>query len=141
MGQHVRRRVERRIWSPPSAPLRVVLPTRRAELAGAHDLRADAVLVTLGEGVVDAGSAGGVPESGRDHPLVEPMPGVAERRLQRQAVTGAEPVERDREVVNPDARHSSSFGCDVRPQMAGRAVSRAPPFVGPAAAMRVNRYS
>src|SRR6185369_11395124 len=57
MGQHVHRRVERRVWSPPSAPLRVVLPSRRAELAGAHDLRADAGPVTLGEGVVDAGSA------------------------------------------------------------------------------------
>ena len=76
MGQDVRWRVERRIVAPPSAPLRVVLPTRGAELAGAHDLRADAVLVTLGEGVVDAGSAGSVttqldeseviPESGRD---------------------------------------------------------------------------
>src|SRR6185437_1204987 len=48
MGEHVRRGVERRIRPPPSAPLRVILPTRRAELAGAHDLRADAVSVTLG---------------------------------------------------------------------------------------------
>ena len=53
------------------------------------------------------------------------LPGVPERGVEREAVAGAEPVERDREAVNPDARHGSSFGCDVRPQMAGRAVSRA----------------
>ena len=104
MGQNERRGVERRILSPPSAPLRVVLPARRAELAGAHDLRADAVRVALGEGVVDADSAGGVrrdetellPEAGREHPPVEPMAGVTERGVGGLAVTGAEAVERDR---------------------------------------------
>ena len=110
MGQHVRRRTERRIRSPPPAPLRVVLPAWRAELSGTHDLRADTVRVTLGEGVVDAGRTGFTPGPGREHPLVEAMGGVPERRLQRQALAGAEPVERDREVVNPDARHGSSFG-------------------------------
>ena len=44
------------------------------------------------------------------HPLVEPMPGVAERRLEGLPLAGGEPVERDREVVDADTRHGGSFG-------------------------------
>ena len=51
VGQDVRRRVERRVVAPPPAPLRVVLPARRAELAGAHDLRTDPGSVPLGHRV------------------------------------------------------------------------------------------
>src|SRR5579875_612819 len=115
MGQDVRWRVERRIVTPPSAPLRVVLPAWGAELAGAHDLRTDAMLVTLGEGVVHAGSAGSPttwlddsvvsPEPGREHPFMEPMTGVAEWGVRGLAFTGGESVERDREVVDSGARH------------------------------------
>src|SRR5918995_664648 len=90
-------------------------------LARAHDLRADAVLVALGECVVDAGIAGRasaiatqtrcVPESGREHPLVEPVAGVTERRVGRLPLAGGESVERDREVVDADAGHGCSLGC------------------------------
>jgi hypothetical protein len=121
MGQDVRRRVERRVVPPPPAPLRVVLPAGRAELAGAHDLRADAVLVALGECVVGAGIAGRAsaiaahaqrrPESGREHPPVEPVAGVTERRFGGQPLAGCESVERDREVVDADAGHGCSLAC------------------------------
>ena len=53
VGQDVRRRVERRVVTPPPAPLRVVLPARRAELAGAHDLRTDPGSVPIGHRVIE----------------------------------------------------------------------------------------
>jgi hypothetical protein len=49
-------------------------------------------------------------ELGGEHPLVESMPGVAERRVEGLPLTGGEPVERDGEVVDADARHGGSFG-------------------------------
>lgn len=110
--QHVGGCVERRVLAPPAPPLRVVLPPRRPELAGAHDLRADAGAVTLCERVVDAHAARDVgrldephlvPEAGGEHPLVEPLPRVTERGLGGQALARGEPVERDREVVHPGA--------------------------------------
>lgn len=83
MGQYEGRRVERRVGSPPAFPVGVVLPARGAELAGAHDLGADARLVLLGERVVDADGAALASqdrraEAGGDHPLVQPVAGVAE---------------------------------------------------------------
>ena len=83
LGQDVRRRVERWVVTPPSAPVRVVLPTRRAELARAHDLRTDPGSVPVGHHVIDPLGAARLAEhftaaeSGGEHPLVEPMPGVA----------------------------------------------------------------
>ena len=106
------RRVERRVRSPPAAPLVVGAdvgpgPGLRAELAPAHDLGADAAAVPLGERVVDARGAAALadhraPEPRREHPLVQAFAGVPERRVERDAVTRAEPVQRDREVVDPD---------------------------------------
>ena len=96
MGQHERRRVERRVRAPPPLPVGVVLPARRAELARAHDLGADARLVLLGERVVDAGAAArrrhdrGA-EAGGEHPLVQPVAGVTEGRLERRPSPVAKP--------------------------------------------------
>ena len=84
-----------------------------AELAPAHDLGADAEAVPLGKGVVDAHAAAGLathraPEPGGEHPLVQTLPGVAERGVEREAIAGSEPVERDREVVHADLGHDAS---------------------------------
>src|SRR6478735_6252195 len=106
VGEDVGRRVERRVLAPPATPVGVVLPPGRAELVGAHDLRTEAHLVAGGEGGVDAASAAlGVPEGGGEHPRVQPLAGVAERRLEGLRLAGAEAVERDREVVDPDEGH------------------------------------
>ena len=109
MGQDVRRRVERRVVAPPPAPLRIVLPARRAELARAHDLRTDPGSVLDGHRVIDPLGTARLAEEftaaepGGEHPLVEPMPGMAERRVEGLPLAGGEPVERDREVVDADA--------------------------------------
>src|SRR5262249_15401279 len=81
-----------------------------AELARAHDLGADARLVLLGERVVDAAGAARAPEDRGteacgDHPLVQPMAGVTEGRVERQALAGPEAIQRNREVVNAGPRH------------------------------------
>jgi hypothetical protein len=93
--------VERRVRAPPAIPVRVVLPAGRAELVGAHDLGADAVTVALGEGVVDAGGAAGIPEPGTEHPLVQPLARVAERGIGGLRLAGGESVEGDGHVVDP----------------------------------------
>src|SRR5581483_10457687 len=49
MGEDEGRCVERRIGAPPALPVRVLVPTGRAELPGSHDLRADPRTVLLGE--------------------------------------------------------------------------------------------
>ena len=125
--EHEHRRVERRVRPPPAAPL-VVGPDigpragLRAELAAAHDLGTEAMAMALGERVVDPRRSTGTaehraPEPGGEHPLVETMAGVTERRLERDAVAGPEPVQRDREVVDTDLGHGclpSKGGCDVQ---------------------------
>ena len=99
VGQDVGRGMERRVVAPPPAPLRVVLPARRAELAGAHDLRTDPWPVAFGHRVVETLGATRLAEhlttgeASREHPLVEPMPGVTERRVEGQPDTGGVPVE------------------------------------------------
>ena len=91
--------MERRVVTPPPAPLRVVLPARRAELAGAHDLRADPGSVPVGHHVIDTLGAArfaedfAAAEPSGEQPLVEPMPGVAERRVESLSVAGGEPVD------------------------------------------------
>jgi hypothetical protein len=116
--KHEDRRVEWRVRPPPAAPLLVGAdpgprPTlRRAELAPAHDLGADVENVLLGEGVVDTRAATSfanhrAPESGGEHPLVQTLPGVPERGLERETVAGAESVKRDREVMHADLGHAT----------------------------------
>src|SRR5262249_10544003 len=46
-----------------------------------------------------------VPPACREHPLMEPLAGVTERRLKALAFTGAEPVERDREELDAGKGH------------------------------------
>jgi hypothetical protein len=65
--------------------------------------------VLLGHRVVDARGAARLAEDlaagvpGREHPLVEPLSGVTERGVEGLSLTGGEPVERDREIVDTDA--------------------------------------
>ena len=94
------RRVERRVGPPGALPVRVLVPSGVAELPGAHDLGADPRIVPLDEDVVDAAAAAGVPPSGGEHPLVQPVAGVTEMGNGALAFAGAEPVERDGEVVD-----------------------------------------
>src|SRR5581483_5486017 len=99
MGEHERGRVEGRVLAPPPAPLGVVVPARRTELARAHDLGADPRPVTLRHRVVEAFAPTRLAEdlaareTGGEHPLVEPLAGVTERRVERQPLTGGEAVE------------------------------------------------
>src|SRR5688572_6840414 len=97
MGEDEGRCVERRVGTPPALPLRVLVPSGRAELPGAHDLGADPRTVLLGEGVVDAAATtwlvAPAPPPGGEHPFVQPLAGVAERCLPALPLTGAEAVE------------------------------------------------
>jgi hypothetical protein len=61
----------------------------------------------LGEGVVDPAGAAALadhlaPESGGEHPFVQPLASVTERFLLALPFAGAEAVERDGEVVNAE---------------------------------------
>ena len=100
MGEDEGRRVEGRVGTPRALPLRILVPSGRAELPGAHDLGADPGGELLGEGVVDAATTAGLPPPGGEHPFVQPLPGVTEKCVAAQTLTGAEAVERDGEVVD-----------------------------------------
>src|SRR5688572_3214567 len=60
MGEDEDRCVERRVGAPRALPLRVVVPSGRAELPGTHDLGADPRSEQAREGVVDAAGAAGL---------------------------------------------------------------------------------
>jgi hypothetical protein len=97
-------------WDPPTLPLWVLMPSRRAELPSTHDLCADARSEQLRKGVVDAAGAAGladtlVPPPGGEHPFVQPVAGVAERRVEALTFAGGETVERDGEVLDAGERH------------------------------------
>jgi tetratricopeptide (TPR) repeat protein len=105
MGEDEGRGVERRVGTPPALPLRVLVPSGRAELPGTHDLGADPDREHLQEGVVDAAAAARLtdplgPGPGDEHPLVQPFAGVAERCLQALTFAGGEPVERDGDLLD-----------------------------------------
>jgi hypothetical protein len=118
VGENKDRGVERRVVSPPSVPL-LVRPGSvvRAELAPPHDLGADARGPSAGESVVDAGAAAGLAlhgaeGTGREEPLVQPGSRMPKRGIQALPLTGAEPIQRHREVVHPDLRHDDLLtGC------------------------------
>src|ERR671923_265942 len=93
MGEDEDRCVERRVGTPRALPLRVLVPPGVAELPGTHDLGADPRIVPLDEGVVDAAATAGLPPPGRKHPLVQPIPGVAEMCVVALTLAGAEPVQ------------------------------------------------
>jgi hypothetical protein len=71
-----------------------------AELPGTHDLDADPRLVLPHEDVVDTAAAAGLPPSGGEHPLVQPVAGVTEMGVGTLAFASAETVEGDGEVVD-----------------------------------------
>jgi hypothetical protein len=93
MSEDEDRGVERRVGTPRALPLRVLVPSGVAELAGTHDLGADPGIVLLDEGVVDAAATAGLPPPGGEHPLVQPIPGVTEMCVAALTLTGAEAVE------------------------------------------------
>lgn len=49
-----------------------------------------------------------VPEAGGEHPLVQALSGVPEGGLQREPLSRAEAIERDREVVDMNLGHAAS---------------------------------
>src|SRR5919204_1618785 len=105
MGEDEHRSMERRVRTPPTLPLRVLVPSGIAELQRPHDLGADPRSVQPREGIVettDAPRLAGhlVKPRGGDQPLVQPVASVAERCLQAQTLARAETVERDREVMD-----------------------------------------
>jgi hypothetical protein len=63
-----------------------------AELASTHDLGTDPRIELLDEGVVDAATTAWPPPPGREHPLVQPIPGVTEMCVAALTFTGAEAV-------------------------------------------------
>src|SRR5690606_15553526 len=105
VGEDEDGRMEGRVGPPPAPPLRVLVPARRPELVGSHDLGSDPLAVLLGERVVEAVASLLGPEPGADHPLVETLAGVTERGFQGLGLTRGEPVEGDREVVDTDSGH------------------------------------
>src|SRR3954447_19278922 len=102
MGEDVDRCVERRVGTPRAFPLRVLVPSRVAELPGTHDLGADPRIVPLDEDIVDAPATAWAPPLGGEHPLVQPLAGMAEMCVGALTLTGAVAVERDGEVVDAD---------------------------------------
>jgi hypothetical protein len=93
MGEDEDRGVERRVGTPRTLPLRVLVPSGVAELPGTHDLGADPRTVLPGEDVVDAAATAGLPPPGGEQPLVQPIPGVAEMCVVALTLAGAEAVE------------------------------------------------
>src|SRR3954453_8328445 len=99
------RRVERRVGTPPALPLRVIVPSRGAELPGTHDLGADPRIVPSRKSVVDAEGPARLadhlaPPPGGEHPFVQPLARVAERCVEALGLAGAETVELDGEVMD-----------------------------------------
>src|SRR3954465_3623570 len=104
MGEDEDRCVERRVGTPRALPLRVLVPSGRAELPGTHDLGADPRSEQPQEGVIDAAGPARLAEQfaappGSEHPLVQPFAGVAERCLEALTLAGGETVERDGDVL------------------------------------------
>jgi hypothetical protein len=93
----------RHSWSAPT----LVHGRSVAQTCRAYGLGADVGGVPFGGGVIDAGVPTGLtrrrpPEARGEQPLVQRLAGVAEVGVERDAFAGAEPVERDREVVDTD---------------------------------------
>ena len=105
MGKDEDRSMERRIGTPPSLPLWVLVPSRVAELPRTHYLGADPNIVLPHEGVVDADGAAGladhlVPPPGDKHPFVQPFAGMAEGCVEGLTFASAETIEGDREELD-----------------------------------------
>jgi len=106
VGEHEHRGAEGRFLTPPALPL-IVGPRAplRAELVAPHDLRADPRRPVARDFVVDAGAAPGLAVYGPggiggEEPFQQAAFRVPEGRVDVLALTGAEPVQRDRVDVN-----------------------------------------
>src|SRR5690348_16797432 len=111
MGEDEHRRVERRVVPPPPFPV-LVSPgaTLGAELVPSHDLGADAGAPVAGERIVDAGAPcrawlalHPLEGAGGEEPLVEPVAGMPKGRFEALTLARPESVERNGEVVDPNA--------------------------------------
>src|SRR5258708_6317427 len=108
-GGDEHRGMEGRVVAPPALPLLVgPRAALRPKLVSSHDLGPDARAPVAGEGVVRAGAASWlalhhVEAPRREEPFMEPGTSVSEGCFEALAVTGAEPVERNREVVDSNA--------------------------------------
>src|ERR1700674_5856142 len=109
--QHDHRGMKRRIVSPPALPL-VVGPgaLKRAKFPPPHDFDADALAPCGRESVINPGGAGlalhRLEGARREEPFMQAVTRVAEGRIGALAGTGAEAIERHREVVHPNALHA-----------------------------------
>src|SRR5260370_33326441 len=101
----------RRIVTPPALPL-VVEPgaDKRATVPPRHDFDADAIAPCGCESVINAGGAGlalhRLEGARREEPFMQAVARVAEGRIGALAGTGAEAIERHREVVHPNPLHA-----------------------------------
>src|SRR5688572_8495096 len=98
MGENERWCVERWIRAPPALPLRVLVPSGRAELSRAHDLGADCTRVLAREGIVEAAAPPRlarvlVPPARGEHPFMQSFARMTERCLAALRLTRAETVE------------------------------------------------
>jgi hypothetical protein len=104
VGEHVDRRVVRRVLAPPSPPGLVPRPVAAAEHPAAHDDRADAPLHLVRDLGVHIALAAGqavllAPGTGGDGPLVQAHPALAERVVKALVGSGDEAVERHRQLT------------------------------------------
>src|SRR5258707_562889 len=99
-----------RILTPPAAPVLAPLAACRAEHVAAHDRRADPLVPSPDEPVVDARIAAALaipltPRARREDPLVQSHAADAERMVMALIGAGRVPVERHRKVVHTELGH------------------------------------
>src|SRR5216684_6959976 len=109
--KHEHRVVVRWVVAPPTLPFLVgPRPADRAEHVAAHNRCADAGVARDHEPLVDALLAALLADhaaavTGREDPLVQPLPADAERVVKALRRPRAVPVDRDREVMDAQFRH------------------------------------
>src|SRR3989441_812731 len=134
--------MKRRIVTPPALPL-VVGPgaLKRAKFPPPHDFDADALAPCGRESVINAGGAGlalhRLEGARREEPFMQAVTRVAEGRIGALAGTGAEAIERHREVVHPNALHA--LPPFIRTQVWYAVVSRISTSLGASSALSDGR--
>src|SRR5688572_5561527 len=112
--EHENWMVVRRVVPPPAPPVFVCpLPANRAEHVAAHDRRAESFIPTLGELIVEprlAALLSGhlVPHLCCKHPVMDVLAAPAERLFAGLVRAGAVAIQRDREVMDSELRHTDS---------------------------------
>src|SRR5579863_1846987 len=108
------RRMKRGVGTPPTHPLRVLVPSRRSELPRTHDLGADVRSEQAHEGIVNTARAAAsaehraAPPRG-ELPFVQPFPGMAEGSIEALAFAGGEAVERDGYELDSGEGHGAAL--------------------------------